>query len=107
MHYENPKLWAKALKRSMAQYILSTHADGKTSNSHQEFEIWKKDHESLLGRFGRYAATRLARMWWRRLVKKLSRPAEDEAQQFLEGMEVFRNVDRGFASPIPKARGEA
>jgi hypothetical protein len=97
MHYENPRQWRKALKNSMADYILAYHAKGQTSNPNEGFTKWAEDHKVLLGKFGRYCAEKLARQWWGRWIKKLARkPATDEAQLFLEGMEVFRNVDPRF-----------
>ena len=97
MHYDNPRQWQKALKSSMQDYILAFHAKGQTANPSEGFQTWAGDHKVLLGKFGRYCAERLARQWWGRWIKKLNTPpAADQAQLYLEGMEVFRNVDPRF-----------
>jgi hypothetical protein len=81
----------------MQDYILAFHAKGKTANPSEGFQKWADDHKILLGKFGRYCAERLARQWWGRWIKKLANPpAADQAQLYLEGMEVFRNVDPRF-----------
>jgi len=85
----------------MTDYILAAHAGGRTPNSNDDFDAWAKDHEKLLAKYGLYTGTRWARRVWRWIVKKVANPKSEEsktlnAQLYLEGMEVFRNVDPRF-----------
>ena len=99
MRYENPRQWFKSLKDSMAIRIVAAHHGGSTPTLREAFDPWAKDHKSLLSKLGFHLATRWARNYMQRLIKKVSGPTASErnpGQLYLDGMDVFRRVDQRF-----------